>query len=244
MTLFPQSTTWTSPPLPNESKRNRPYQRPLKKLMRRWPFYTKNVLMSVESSMSICQLRETFLQRFSPRYSGFQHAIWISENLNCTRSRYGCFSDSALFSFPPFIVALVFSNARRGCVSVEVDLNKLPHESMLLIFQRHRAQIRALRVYLSYDDTPCNGWDRVAHYFSEPTEWPNLTELWVCSPPDVDLPGLMFLVPGADSFHYCRREQDNLVWCAPMNQLTVLRLHDQWSVFALPLPWSYRISLF
>ena len=27
MTLFPQFTTWTSPPLPNESKRNRPYHR-------------------------------------------------------------------------------------------------------------------------------------------------------------------------------------------------------------------------
>ena len=127
---------------------------------------------------------------------------------------------------PPFIVALVFSNAGRGCVSVEVDLDNLPHESMLLIFQRHRAQIRALRVYTSYDDSPCNGWDRVAHYFSEPTEWPNLTELWVCSPPDVDFPDLMFQVPGVDSFHYCRRKQDNLVWCAPMHQLTVLRLQD------------------
>jgi len=127
---------------------------------------------------------------------------------------------------PPFIVALVFSNAGRRCVSVEVDLNELPRESMLLIFQRHRARIGALRVYLSYNGSPRNGWDQVAHYFSEPTEWPNLTELWVCSPPDINFPGLMFQIPGVDSFPYCRQEWDNLVWCAPMHQLTILRLHD------------------
>ena len=127
---------------------------------------------------------------------------------------------------PPFIVALVFSNAGRGCVSVEVNLSKLPHESMLLIFQYHRARIRVLRVYLSVGDSPCNTWDRVAPYFSEPTEWPNLTELSVSTPPIVHFPGLVFQIPGVDSFHYCRRERNILTWCAPMNQLTTLRLHD------------------
>ena len=120
----------------------------------------------------------------------------------------------------------MFSNAGRGCVSIEVDLDKLPHESMQLIFQHHCAQIWTLRVYLSDNDTPCNRWDWVAHYFSKPTEWPNLTELWVCSPPDVDFPGLMFQIFGVDSFPCCRQEQDNIVWCAPMHQLTILRLHD------------------
>jgi len=74
----------------------------------------------------------------------------------------------------PLIVALMFSNAGDGCVSVEVNLNKISHESLLLIFQHHRMQIRALRIQLSCDDSTRRGWDRLASYFSQPTEWPNL----------------------------------------------------------------------
>ena len=36
----------------------------------------------------------------------------------------------------------------------------------------------------------------------------------------------MFQIFGVDSFPCCRQEQDNIVWCAPMHQLTILRLHD------------------
>ena len=165
----------------------------LKKSMGRWPFYTENVLVSVASSMSIFQPRETFPKRFSLRYSGSQHADWISENLNCTRLllqlgsicshwRSIIWSAPSLWTMyllgrdpvPPLIVALMFSNAGDGCVSVEVNLNKISHESLLLIFQHHRVQIRALRIQLSCDDSTRRGWDRLASYFSQPTEWPNL----------------------------------------------------------------------
>jgi len=39
-------------------------------------------------------------------------------------------------------------------------------------------------------------WDQLASYFSQPTEWPNLTELWVLSPNQKKLPGLMLQIPG------------------------------------------------
>jgi len=48
---------------------------------------------------------------------------------------------------PPLIVALMFSNAGDSCASVEVNLNKISHESLLLIFQHHWVQIRALRLH-------------------------------------------------------------------------------------------------
>ena len=127
---------------------------------------------------------------------------------------------------PPLIVALVFSNAGSCRVSVEVNLDKIPHESLLLIFQHHRAQIRALRIQLRDNYFMQDEWDQLASYFSQPTEWPNLTELWVRTPNYKTFPGLMFQIPGVDSFHYCRQEWDNLVWCAPMHQLTVLRLRS------------------
>ena len=126
----------------------------------------------------------------------------------------------------PLLIALVFSNAGIGCVSVEVDLDKIPHESLLLIFQRHRAQIRALRIQLSNDDSMRREWDQLAPYFFRPTEWPNLTELWVRTPNSRTFPGLMLQIPGVDSLHYCRKKWDNLAWCAPMHQLTVLRLRN------------------
>ena len=127
---------------------------------------------------------------------------------------------------PPLIVALVFSNAGSGCVSIEVNLDDIPHESMLLIFQRHRARIRALRIQLSCVDSMDNRWNQLAPYFSQPTEWPNLTELWVRTPSWEMYPGLMLQISGVDSFHYCRRKRDNLAWCAPMHQLTILRLYN------------------
>ena len=118
----------------------------------------------------------------------------------------------------------MFSNAGSCCISVEVDLTKIPHENLLLIFQHRRAQIRALRIRLSDNDFVRNRWDQLASYFSQPTEWPNLTELWVLSPSQKTLLGLMLQIPGVNSFHYCRKESDNLAWCAPMQQLTTLRL--------------------
>ena len=126
---------------------------------------------------------------------------------------------------PPLIVALMFSNAGNCCVSIKVNLRKIPDESLLLIFQHHRAQIRALRIQLSDHDSTHDRWDELASYFSQPTEWPNLTELWVLSPSKKTLSsGLMLQIPGVDSFHYCRQEWDDLAWCAPMLQLTILRL--------------------
>ena len=108
----------------------------LKKSMGRLPFYTKNMLVSVARSMNVCQPRETFPQRSSPRNSGSQHGNWISENLSCPRSISRRFSDLALSvrhwrsiiwftssfsntclvaldkSAPPFIIALVFFQCR------------------------------------------------------------------------------------------------------------------------------------
>jgi len=55
----------------------------LKKSMGRWPFYTENVLVSVLNEH--LSATRNLPKRFSPRYSGSQHADWISENLNCTR---------------------------------------------------------------------------------------------------------------------------------------------------------------
>ena len=55
---------------------------------------------------------------------------------------------------PPLIVALVFSNAGSGCVSIEVDLNKMPHESLLLIFNITERRFEPLEFnYLII--TPC-----------------------------------------------------------------------------------------
>jgi len=116
----------------------------------------------------------------------------------------------------------VFSNARKLLPSLSLlkwTWPRYPHEN-----QHHRAQIRALRIQLSDNDFVRNRWDQLASYFSQPTEWPNLTELWVLSPSQKTLPGLMLQIPGVDSFHYCRKESDNLVWCVPMQQLTTLRL--------------------
>ena len=107
--------------------------------------------------------------------------------------------------------------------TVEVNWDKIPHESMLLIFQRHRAQIRALRIF-TCGSMP-HGWDLLAPYFSQSTEWPNLTELWVYGDRCRPISGLMLQIPGVDSsFHYCRKERDVLTWYAPMHQITTLRL--------------------
>ena len=174
------SYSLTSLPLPNESKRNPPYYR---SLWKNWwgdgPF-TETCSCKLNEHLSAMR---NLPQRSPPRYSGFQLTNWISETLNCARLRYRCFS--YLFSLEkhnlvcsiwityllgrdltPLLIALVFSNAGSGYISVEVNLNKIPHESLLLIFQRHRAQIRAFRIQLSDDDSMCRQWDRLAPYSS------------------------------------------------------------------------------
>ncbi|KAF5350061.1 hypothetical protein D9756_009293 [Leucocoprinus leucothites] len=125
---------------------------------------------------------------------------------------------------PPFLISLALSNSQGGCVSVKADLDDLPFESVQLLFRHYSTRIRALQVYLPDIDYTRAGWDQIAAFFRSPLDWPNLNELWVCSPGILPSSGLLLQNPGDDAFRYCRLEHDNIPWYPPMQQLTVLRL--------------------